>query len=305
MITDKQKPRKRINNDSVAAAVFVAPLVIGLLMFTVWPMIDSIYLSLCKYDVFSPAKYIGGKNYVKLFHDPLFWQALKVTTIYACVSVPMGLIAGMALALLLNTKIKGMGLFRTIYYLPAVLSGVAVSLLWAWVFNPDFGMANYVLAKLHLAPLPWLTSPDTALTSLIIMSLWGVGGAMVINLAGLQGISPELYESASLDGASPWKQLLHITIPGLTPVIFYNLVMGIIGSFQVFTQAFVMTSGGPSNSTLFYVLYLFKHAFNYFNMGYASAMAWVLFIIILALTLLVFKSSSLWVYYEGGSNENK
>ena len=137
------------------------------------------------------------------------------------------------------------------------------------------------------------------------MSLWGVGGAMVINLAGLQGISPELYESASLDGASPWKQLLHITIPGLTPVIFYNLVMGIIGSFQVFTQAFVMTSGGPSNSTLFYVLYLFKHAFNYFNMGYASAMAWVLFIIILALTLLVFKSSSLWVYYEGGSNENK
>ena len=209
MITDKQKPRKRINNDSVAAAVFVAPLVIGLLMFTVWPMIDSIYLSLCKYDVFSPAKYIGGKNYVKLFHDPLFWQALKVTTIYACVSVPMGLIAGMALALLLNTKIKGMGLFRTIYYLPAVLSGVAVSLLWAWIFNPDFGMANYVLAKFHLAPLPWLTNPDTALTSLIIMSLWGVGGAMVINLAWPRA---EIYDPTGQSPLLQWAGPITIAV---------------------------------------------------------------------------------------------
>lgn len=299
MSSPEPKMRKRANTDAIAAGVFIAPLVIGLLVFTVWPMLNSIWLSLCHYDVFSAPKYIGSKNYANLFQDPLFWQALKVTTIYSVISVPLGLIAGLGLAIMLNTKIRGMGLFRTVYYLPSVLSGVAVSLLWFWIFNPDFGLANYALEKMGLPPVAWLTSPKTALMSLIIMSLWSVGGAMVINLAGLQGISKELYESANLDGANGLQQLRHITLPGLTPVIFYNLIMGIIGSFQVFTQAFVMTSGGPSNATLFYVLYLFRQSFNYFHMGYASAMAWVLFTIILVLTLLVFKSSSFWVYYEG------
>lgn len=297
------KGKRRISRMALKEAIdgylFVLPVIIGLVGFSFWPVVKSLMISFSKYDVFTPAQYVGLKNYADLFHDPLFWQSLKVTMIYSIVSVPLGLCAGLAVALLMNQKVKGIAIFRTIFYLPAVISGVAVSLLWSWIFNPDFGLANVVLKYAGFAPQKWLSSPHTALGSLIFMSLWGVGGGMVIYLAGLQGVPRQLYEAADLDGANIVQQFRHVTIPMLTPVIFYNLIMGIIGSFQVFTQAFVMTGGGPSNSTLFYVLYLFKQAFNYYHMGYASAMAWVLFAIILVLTLLVFKSSSLWVYYEG------
>lgn len=295
----RRKISKNMMREAIEGYLFVMPLLIGLLVFTVWPVVQSLIISFCRYNIVSPAKFIGTRNYVELFHDPLFWQSLKVTTIYSIISVPLGLAAGLAVALLMNQKVKGIAIFRTIYYLPAVVSGVAVSLLWVWIFNPDYGLANVAMRGLHLPAQQWLNSPKTALGSLILMSLWGVGGGMVIYLAGLQGVPQHLYEAANLDGANSWQQFRNVTIPMLTPVIFYNLIMGIIGSFQVFTQAFVMTAGGPSNSTLFYVLYLFKQAFNYFHMGYASAMAWVLFAIILVLTLLVFKSSSLWVYYEG------
>jgi len=288
--------RKR---ESIEGYLFVAPLLVGLTFFAAFPMIASLAMSFCKYDIFTPPKFIGGANYQELFRDPLFWQSLKVTCIYSFVSVPLGLTLGLAVVLLMNQKIKGIAIFRTIYYLPAVVSGVAVALLWIWIFDPSYGLGNVVLRGLGLPASQWLSHPRTSLLSLIIMSLWGVGGGMVIYLAGLQSVPQHLYEAAELDGAGVLMKFRHVTLPMLTPVIFYNLIMGIIGSFQVFTQAFVMTSGGPVNSTLFYVLYLFRNAFNYYRMGYASAMAWVLFAIILVLTLLVFRSSALWVYYEG------
>lgn len=295
----KRRMSRNERREALEGYLFVLPLLVGLVGLTLWPVIRSLMISFCQYNIMNPAKFVGGRNYIELFHDPLFWQSLKVTVIYSIVSVPLGLAAGLAVALLMNQKVRGISLFRTIYYLPAVVSGVAVSLLWVWIFNPDYGLANTALKSVGIAPQQWLSSPKTALGSLIFMSLWGVGGGMVIYLAGLQSVPGQLYEASEIDGANSLQQFRHITLPMLTPVIFYNLVMGIIGSFQVFTQAFVMTGGGPVNSTLFYVLYLYKQAFNYFHMGYASAMAWILFAIILVLTLLVFKSSSMWVYYEG------
>ncbi len=285
--------------EALEGLLFAAPLLLGLLIFTLYPVLDSLYISFTKYNIFTPPEFIGLQNYRNLVNDSLFWQSLRITTIYSVISVPLQLVAGFAVALLMNQKVRGITIFRTIYYLPSVVSGVAVSLLWVWIFNPDYGLANVMLRAAHLPTQKWLTDPRTALGSFIFMSLWGIGGGMIIYLAGLQGVPQHLYESASMDGANIYQKFRHVTLPMMTPVIFYNLVMGIIGSFQVFTQAFVMTSGGPANATLFYVLYLFRQAFNYFRMGYASAMAWVLFAIILALTLLVLKSSSAWVYYEG------
>ena len=296
----RRRPMSRAaRQEAIEGVLFALPLLIGLLAFTAYPVIRSFVISFARYEIFSPPQFIGVQNYVDLFHDPLFWQSLKVTTLYSILSVPLGLVSGLAVALLMNQKVRGITVFRTIYYLPAVVSGVAVSLLWIWIFNPDFGLAKVAMRGLGLPPQPWLNDPKTALPSLVFMSLWGVGGGMVIYLAGLQGVPAHLYESARLDGANTVQQFRHVTLPMLTPVIFYNLIMGIIGSFQVFTQAFVMTSGGPANATLFYVLYLFRQAFAYYHMGYASAMAWILFAIILALTLLVFRSSAAWVYYEG------
>ena len=288
--------RKR---ESIEGYLFVTPLLVGLVFFTAGPVLASLVISFCKYDIFTSPRFVGGQNYAELMTDPLFWQSLKVTAIYSFVSVPIGLGLGLAVAILMNQKVRGIAAFRTIYYLPAVVSGVAVALLWMWIFDPSYGLGNVVLRSLHLPGSQWLTSPRTSLFSLILMSFWGIGGGMVIYLAGLQSVPQHLYEAADLDGANVLQKFKHVTIPMLTPVIFYNLIMGIIGSFQVFTQAFVMTNGGPVNSTLFYVLYLFRQAFNYYHMGYASAMAWVLFAIILGLTLAVFKSSAMWVYYEG------
>lgn len=294
-----RKSSRMARREALEGYLFVTPLLLGLLVFTLGPVLQSLYISFTRYDIFTPSTFVGLRNYKALLADRLFWQSLKITTLYAVVSVPLHLSLGLAVALLMNSKVRGITLFRTIYYLPAVVSGVAASLLWVWIFNPSYGLANVALKAVGLPPQRWLTDPATALPSLIFMSLWGIGGGMVIYLAGLQGVPGHLYESASLDGANALQQFRHVTLPMLTPVIFYNLVMGLIGSFQIFTQAFVMTSGGPANATLFYVLYLFRQAFNYFHMGYASAMAWVLFAIILVLTLLVFKSSALWVYYEG------
>jgi multiple sugar transport system permease protein len=207
-------------------------------------------------------------------------------------------VGALALALLLNSKVRGIAFFRTIFYLPSVLPAIAVSVLWIWVFNPVFGILNVLLSMVGIEGPKWLGDPNWALPALIFMSLWSLGGSMIIYLAGLKGISATLYEAAELDGANKVQQLFNITIPQLTPTIFFNLVMSIIGSFQVFTQAYAMTNGGPQKSTLFYMYYLFDMAFIKFRMGYASALAWILFLIILVFTLLVIRSSSLWVYYE-------
>lgn len=222
---------------------------------------------------------------------------------YAVAAIPLGLILGLLLALLLNTKVPGIAFWRTLYYTPSVVSGVAVAILWSYLFNPFWGVINWILnlvTGIPMVQLPkWLADPNWALPALIIMSLWGVGGGMIIYLAGLQGIPTALYEAAEIDGANKIQSFFKITLPLITPVLFYNLVTGIIGTFQYFTNAYVMTQGGPIERTLFYNLYLYRNAFQYHQMGYASALAWVLFLIILVMTVIVFRSSAMWVYYEG------
>jgi multiple sugar transport system permease protein len=244
-------------------------------------------------------RFIGVENYKRIVNDKFFWQSLKVTSIYL-LNVPLNLIIGLLLAILLNQKIKGLSIYRTIYYLPSVTAGVAVSLLWLWIFNPRFGIINLLLSYIGIKGPAWLSDEHWALPALIIMSTWGVGGSMLIYLGALQGIPTQFYEAAILDGAGIWDRFKYITIPMITPVILLNLIMGIINSFQTFTQAFVMTNGGPNYATLFYVLYLYQQAFRWFNMGYAAALAWILFLIILVCTIVIFKTSAGWVYYERG-----
>jgi multiple sugar transport system permease protein len=279
--------------------LFISPWLIGFLALTAGPIIASLFFSFTIYDAIQSPRWNGVQNYVEMVKDELFWQSLKVTSIYSVGSVALGILASMAIALLLNRNIRGLAVFRTVFYLPSVISGVAVSLLWMWIFNSDFGMLNYLLWKIFRIQGPaWIMNKYWVLPSLILMSLWGIGGGIVIYLARLQGIPTELYEAAEIDGAGGWRKLTDITLPMMTPVVFFNLIMGIIGSFQVFTQAYVMTGGGPYYASLFYVLHLYRNAFKYFRMGYASSLAWVLFLILLGLTLVVIKSASLWVYYE-------
>jgi multiple sugar transport system permease protein len=277
----------------------ISPWLVGFLIWTAGPMIYSLYLSFTRWDLFTDPVWINFENYQTLYaQDPDFWQALRVTAVYTFVQVPLSLFGALAIALLMNSAVRGITVFRTIFYLPSVLPAIAVSVLWIWVFNPEFGILNALLRVFGIEGPKWLADPRWALWALIFMSLWSLGGGMIIYLAGLKGIPRALYEAADLDGAGPVQQLWHITIPQITPAIFFNLVMGIIGSLQVFTQAYAMTSGGPQKSTLFYMYYLFDMAFIRFRMGYASALAWVLFVIILVFTLLVIRSSNLWVYYE-------
>ena len=294
----------RKKREALTGYVCVSPWIIGFLAFTAGPMIASLYYGFTRWGILDTPDWIGLGNYRQAFlGDELFWQSLKVTAIYSFGSVPLNLVFGLLLAILLNQKVKLLGLFRTVYYLPSVLSGVAVSMMWIWIFNYRFGILNFLLKQIGVKGPPWLADPDWVLPAFIIMSLWGVGGGMLIYLGGLQGIPTELYEAAVIDGANAVQKFFSITLPLLTPVLFFNLVNGIIGSFQVFTPAFVMTGGGPANATLFYVLYLYRNAFSYgfgtYGMGYACALAWILFIIVLVLTLLILRSSPTWVHYEG------
>jgi multiple sugar transport system permease protein len=285
--------------EAIESYIWISPWLIGFVVFMAGPIIASLVLSFTKWDIVRPARWVGLQNYqLILGTDPDFRQALKVTLTYAAVTLPLHLILGLGLSLLLNLKIKGMNIYRTLFYLPAILPGVAVTLLWVWIFNPDFGIINWLLSLVGIKGPTWFSSPTWALPGLMIMSLWGVGGGAVIYLAGLQNIPPHLYEAAEIDGAGTWRKFWNITIPLLTPTLFFQLVMGLIGSFQAFVSAYIATDGGPLKATLFYMLYLYRTAFTSFKMGYGSALAWILTIIILACTLLVFKSSTLWVYYE-------
>jgi multiple sugar transport system permease protein len=280
--------------------LLISPWLLGFLLFVLGPMLASLFISFTKWDLLSPAKFVGLQNYEKIFsRDPLFWQSLKVTVIYTCIYIPIELAGGLVLALLMNQRLRFVGLFRTIYYLPSVLPGVAFVVLWMWILHPDVGLINTLLSYVGIEGPRWLADPDWALPALLMMSLWGLGRSMVIYLASLQGIPQHLYEAASIDGANAWQAFWKITLPMLTPTIFFNLVLSVISTFQTFTSAFVATDGGPLDSTLFYVLYLFRQAYQYFNMGYASALAWILFLVILTLTLLIVRSSDRWVYYEG------
>jgi len=286
--------------EALAFYLTISPWLIGFLFLTVGPMIYSLYISFTRWDLLTDPVWVGLRNYAaKMPADDRFWQALKVTVIYTLAYVPLELIGGLALAILVHNQIRGVRIFRTIFYLPTVLAGVAFVVVWLWMLNPRGGLINLVLAQVGIVGPRWLLDPDWALSALILMSFWGWGRAMVIYLAGLQAIPGELYEAAAIDGASHRTRFWRITLPLLTPTIFFNLILSIIGTFQTFTNAFVATNGGPLDSTLFFVLYLYKRAFEFLDMGYASAVAWVLFIIILALTLLVFRSQRFWVFYTG------
>lgn len=279
--------------------LFISPWLVGFLVFNAAPFIASFYLSFCRYDVISSPSWIGLTNYRQLFfHDPLFVKALYNTIFYIIFALPLSMIAGISLALLLNSNIKGISIYRTIFFLPYIVPLVASTILWIWILNPKIGLINTLLAQIGIPGPPWLASPAWSKPALILMSVWGVGGSMIIYLAGLKDIPETLYEAALVDGANRWQKMIHITLPMLTPVIFFNLVMGLIASFQYFSQAYIMTQGGPADSTLFYCLYLFNRAFFYLNMGYASAMAWILFVIVLLVTIFVFRSHTKWVHYE-------
>lgn len=284
--------------EEIEAYLFLTPWLLGFLLLILGPLIAAAYFSLTEYSILKSPIFIGFANFRQMMNDELFWQALRVTATYTFVSVPLLVTLGYLLALLLNQDVWGLSLWRTIFYMPAVVSGVAVAIMWLWVFHPDMGIVNNALRVFGIEGPRWFGSPDWALPTLILTSVWGVGGGMVIYLAGLQGIPTHLYEAAELDGAGSWHKFVHVTLPMTTPVIFFNLLMGIIGSWQVFTSAYVITGGGPANSTLFYVLYLYRQGWQYFKMGYASALAWVLFFIILVFTVIIFRSSG-WVYYEG------
>jgi multiple sugar transport system permease protein len=292
-----------------AGFAFIAPWLVGFLFLTAGPMVLSLLLSFSQWGALTPvndALWVGGANYQQIFTtDPTFLKSLKVTIYFVIIAVPVSQVAALLVALLMNQKVPGIAFFRTVYFVPSVVSGVALAVLWLQIFNNDYGLLNTVLRPLAHAlqtePPDWFgrDAAAWAIPAFVIMGLWGVGGGMIIYLAGLKGIPASLYEAATIDGANPLRQFWSVTLPQLSPLIFYNLVMGLIGSFQIFTQARVMTGGGPEDNTLFYVLQLYRQAFEFHNMGYASAMAWILFLICLALTIFVFAGSKKLVYYEG------
>src|SRR5215211_1071439 len=287
--------------ESLWAYTFIAPWILGFIIFTVGPMLASLYFSFTDYEIVNPPKWVGLTNYTHLIHDELFWHSLGVTFKYAVIALPLGLIISYLIAILLNQKISGINVWRTIYFLPSVIAGVAVALLWARIFDPKFGILNPFLAEFGIKGPGWLSDPQWAVPALVIMSLWSVGGNVIIYLAGLQGVPTDLYDAATVDGATSWQRFRYVTLPMTTPVIFYNLILGLIGTFQFFTEVYVLTNGtgAPARATLLYNLSLYQNAFRYFHMGYASTMAWILFIIVLGITLLIFRSSDAWVYYEG------
>ncbi len=295
---DHLQPRTLAGRRTLVGYVFISPFILGFLLWFLAPASTAIWLTFTDWNMINPPKFIGLDNIRELFRDKLFLQALKVTTNYTVISVPLGLVMSFMLALLMNTKVRGISFFRTIYYLPSIVPAVANAVLWVWILNTEFGLLNVLLRSVGLPKIRWLQEPEWAMPALILMSLWGLGGSMVVYLAGLQGIPEVYYEAAEIDGAGRWDKLWHVTIPLMSPVIFFNLVMGVIGSFQVFTAGYLVTNGGPQNATLFYVLYLYRNGFQYLKMGYAATLAWVLFFIILALTLLIFKYVGSMVYYE-------
>lgn len=284
--------------EAITGYIFIAPAVLGFLIWVAGPMLFSAWLSLTAWDLLSPPKFIGLGNYQTMLKDALFWKSLSVTAYFTLISVPLFQGVAFAVALLMNANVRGISIFRTIYYLPSIVPVVANAMLWAWIFNSDFGLLNAALRSIGLPKVLWLQDPRWAMPALITMSLWGVGGAMLIYLAGLQGVPQQLYEAAELDGASFWHRFQHVTIPMISPVIFFNLLMGLIGALQTFTQGYIITNGGPQNSTLFYALYLYRRAFTDFKMGYAASLAWVLFAIVLLLSILVFRYLGRQVYYE-------
>jgi multiple sugar transport system permease protein len=307
MITIQEPPKRSVLNyrqwEAVAGYLFILPWIVGFLALTLGPIIASLYFSFTNYQLVKPPVWTGLANYERLMNDKLFWQSMQVTATYVAVSVPLGLVLAFGVALLMNQQVKGIGFWRTVFYLPNLVPLVAATMLWLWIFNPEFGLLNGALDRFGIEGPLWLQSQKWALPSLIFMNLWTVGGSTLIYLAGLQGIPSDLYEAVEVDGGGAIAKLRTVTIPQMTPVIFYNLILGLIAGFQVFAQPLIMTGGGPRYSTLFVVLYLYQNAFSNFRMGYASAIAWALFMVILVLTVFLFWLSNRWVYYEADTSQ--
>lgn len=284
----------------IAGLLFVSPWIIGLLVFISYPVLASLYYSFTDYSVLKPAIFIGLENYIELFQDEIFWITLQNTFIYAAFALPLGMITAITLALLLNNKVRGMAFYRTIFFLPSLVPMVSLAVLWLWVFNGEYGVLNSFLQMFGISGPNWLGDPLWTKPALVVMSVWGVGNAVVIYLASLQDVPTQLLESADLDGATSWKKTRHITLPMISPVILFNLIMGIIGTLQVFTVPYVMFPGGaPARSTYFFTMYLYDNAFLFNRMGYASAMGWIMFVIILLFTHFALKLSEKHVHYGG------
>lgn len=280
--------------------LWVSPWMIGFLAFTAIPLLGSFALGLTQWNGVGVPKFIGLSNFIHLFgSDPLFWQSLKVTAIFAAIYMPINLAFGFGLALLMNQRLPGMSVLRTIYFVPSILTGVAVAVVWGFIFDKNYGVLNWALGVIHLPAVPWLQSSIWVIPAMVIMQLWGVGGSMLIYLAGIQGVPTEMYEAATLDGAGWWARLWNVTIPMMSPTILFNLVLGLIGTFQIFTQAYIMTGGGPNYGSYFFALNIYDTAFQSLRIGYASAEATVLFIIIVICSTVVFRWSRSWVYYAG------
>lgn len=279
--------------------LFIAPWVLGFLAFTVGPLLYSLYISFFDWPLMGGERFVGLQNYQRILtQDEDFWEALGVTARFALFYVPTHLAGALGLALLLNRRCRGEGFFRTVFYLPSMLSGVALVSIWSWIYSREYGLLNYLLSLVGLPAIDWLGSPDWAMSAVVIASLWSLGGTMLVFLAGLKGISVELYEAAEMSGVSKLKQFTHITLPLLSPVLLFNLVTTLIAAFQQLTMALLLTGGGPMKSTYMLAMYIYDTAFKYFDMGYASAMSWLMFALILLLSASVMRFSSLWVFYE-------
>ncbi len=279
--------------------LFTSPFILGVLLLWVGPMLYSLYLVAHDWNMITPPEFVGMKNFTRVLADPLVRKSLVNTAYYTFGGVPLQLLVAFGLAVMLNQNVRGLGIYRTVYYLPSITPAVAFAVVWIQILNPEFGVLNNVLSWVGLGPINWLFNPAWSKPAFILMSLWLTGFQMIIFLAGLQGVPKELQEAAEIDGANVWRRFLSVTIPIISPIIFFNLIIGIIGSFQVFTSAFIMTKGGPQDSTLFMVLYIYRNAFELFKMGYAAALAWILFIIIMFFTAIQFFFANRWVYYEG------
>lgn len=301
LMNEKYSFFKRVlNSENTSGYVFILPWILGFLIFTIIPILSTLFLSFTKYDLLTSPRFIGFENYIRMFtNDPKFIKSLKVTFFYVFVSVPLKLTFALMIALLLSYNSKLSPLYRAIYYIPSMMGGsVAIAVLWKRLFSSD-GTINALLNLVSIhTDISWIGNPKTAIWTLIILAVWQFGSSMLIFLAGLKQIPVSYYEAASIDGANVFQRFFRITLPLLTPIIFFNLVMQLINGFMTFTQAFIITEGGPLNNTLFYALYLYQRGFQFFDMGYACAMAWFMLIIIAILTSLIFKSSNFWVYYE-------
>ncbi len=299
-----KKQKKSRNRERLRFFIWISPWLFGLVILTILPLIGSLYISFTEWKIVSDPIWIGLENYKELFKDPIFLKSLKVTFTYCALTIPVSMILSFAVAMLLNGDLPYAGLLRTVYYLPCIVSGVASSLLWSWIFNYRSGLVNQLLAILRINGPNWLGDQRWSLISMAIMSLWGVGGGIILYLAGLQAVPKHLHEAAKLAGAGWWRRLFTITLPSMSPILWFSLLTNIIEGLQTFTQAYLMTEGGPNNSTMFYALYLYYNAFKYHKMGKACAMAWVLFLIIMVLSALVVKVTSPMVYYENDGEED-